>query len=163
MRTALSCMLLCAAAVFGGCDTLDDDRIPPAAVNIAFPSVAEWDVYGVSGALDHKRFIPEQNLPKGFFYTASTYCGFGGILLVGDVLGVPHAYDLSCPVERSTTVRVRINTETNLAECPKCHSTYDVFSLTGHPVSGEAASKGYGLRHYHVGPGRGTVYMLISN
>ena len=143
------------------CDSLDDDRIPAAAVNIAFNTVADWNIYGVPAALDWKYFIPEKHEPSGFYYTASTYCGFGGVLLVGDVMGQPKAYDLACPVECKRSVRVRINAKTNLAECPECHSTYDVFSLPGHPVSGPAADHGYGLRAYHVGTGR-TVYMLIS-
>lgn len=160
MRTALSLILLSVAAILSGCDTLDDDRIPAAEVNISFTTVAEWNVYGVASALDYRTFIPEQHLPAGFYYTASTYCGFGGVLLVGDVMGTPQAYDLACPVECRRDVRVRINKATNLAECPLCHSTYDVFSLYGHPAGGEAADKGYGLRRYHVGPGVGS-YMLI--
>lgn len=164
MRRALLgyIVLMLLGVVGSGCNSLDDDRIPAMAVNISFPTVAQWDIYGVSSALDHRRFIPEQGLPKGFFYTATTYCGFGGVLLVGDVLGTPMAYDLACPVECKASVRVNIDSESNLAECPVCHSTYDVFSLQGHPVSGEAAQKGYGLRRYHVGPRNG-VYMLISN
>lgn len=161
MRAALSVFVLVMAAMCCGCDRLDDDRIPVAAVNISFPTVAEWNVYGVASALDYRSFIPEQHLPKGFYYTASTYCGFGGVLLVGDVMGTPQAYDLACPVECRRDVRVRINTESNLAECPQCHSTYDVFSLYGHPAGGEAAQKGYGLRRYRVGPASGS-YMLIS-
>lgn len=164
MRPILSLITaIISAALFCGCDSLDDDRIPPAAVNISFPTVAEWNIYGVASALDHRSFIPEKHLPKGFYYTASTYCGFGGVLLVGDVMGNPMAYDLACPVECRSGVRVAINGETNLAECPQCHSTYDVFSLMGHPTSGEAAEKGYGLRRYRVSPGRGTVYMQVNN
>lgn len=164
MRSILSLITaIISAALFCGCDSLDDDRIPPAAVNISFPTVAEWNIYGVASALDHRSFIPEKHLPKGFYYTASTYCGFGGVLLVGDVMDNPMAYDLACPVECRSGVRVAINGETNLAECPQCHSTYDVFSLMGHPTSGEAAEKGYGLRRYRVSPGRGTVYMQVSN
>lgn len=80
-----------------------------------------------------------------------------------DVLGTPQAFDLSCPVERSKDVRVFINEDNEyLAECPKCHSTYNVFSLLGHPVSGEAASKGYALRRYRVGTGRAGEYMVVS-
>ena len=161
MKRTLPLLLLASLMPLTGCDTLDDDRIPVAAVNISFPTVAEWNIYGVSAALDHKRFIPEQHLPTGFYYTASTYSGYGGVLLVGDVMGNPAAYDLACPVECKPGVRVAIDPETNLSRCPQCHSTYDVFSLQGHPTSGEAADKGYGLRRYHVGTGR-TSYMLIS-
>lgn len=154
-----------AALAFGSlsCDSLDDDRVPVAPVNIVFPTVAEWNVYGVSGALTWKRFIREQRVPSNFPYVATTYTGFGGVLLVCDVAGTPKAYDLSCPVERKQSVRVFINTDDeHLAECPECGSRYNVFSLDGHPVSGVAAEKGYALRDYNVGPGMAGEYMVVS-
>ncbi len=144
------------------CHTLDDDRIPPATVNIAFATVAEWNVYGVSGAMDYRVFSREERLPSGYPFLATTHTGYGGVLLVADVLGSPRAFDRACPVECRSNVRVEIDSKTNHAVCPVCHSEYDVFSLGGHPVAGEAARKGYGLRPYRVGPGRSGTYMLIS-
>ncbi len=149
----------CLAAA--GCHTLDDDRIPPSPVNLPFATEAQWNIYGVAGAMDYRSFIREQRIPGDFPYTASCYTGFGGILLVCNVLGEPMAYDLACPVERNQSVRVSINTDDMVAECPKCHSTYDVFSLGGHPVGGPAANNGYGLRSYRVGRGQ-IDYMLVS-
>ncbi len=154
--------LIAAAAL--SCDHLDDDRVPLHPVNISFTTVADWDIYGVSGALTWRQFIKSERKPSGFPYTAMTYTGFGGVLLVGDVLGNPRAYDLSCPVERRVDVRVAIDPDDEyLAVCPKCGSRYNVFSLAGHPVSGEAADKGYALRPYRVEAGRGTDYMIIRN
>ncbi len=147
---------------FEGCDRLDDQRIPPAPVNIPFATVGDWNVSGIGGALDHRRFIKEQLIPSGYHYTAISATGFGGVLLVGDVNGQPAAYDLACPVECKRDVRVAINTEEMVAECPVCHSTYDVFSLGGYPLRGPAAEDGYGLRRYSVGPGRGD-YMIVTN
>lgn len=144
------------------CKTLDDDRIPPAPVSISFNSVAEWNAYGLGGAMDWNIFIREQRIPARYPYTAMTYTGFGGVLMLMDVYGAPRAYDLSCPVECKKSVRVFINDEM-LAECEQCHSTYDVFSLAGHPVSGEAANRGYGLKVYHVGRGNGGEYMMVTN
>lgn len=137
--------------VSSSCHHLDDTRIPPMPVHIEFRSQAEWDIYGAPAALDYQYFIRENRVPSNFPYSASTFTGYGGVLLVGDVLGNPHAYDLSCPVECKTTVRVRIN-EDFKAECPQCHSQYDVFSLNGNPVSGPAAQNGWGLRRYSVMP-----------
>lgn len=137
--------MLCTA-----CHTIDDDRIPAAPVQISFPTVADWNVYGVAGALDHRSFIRELRQPANFPYTASTFTGFGGILLVCDVLGQPKAFDLACPVECKRDVRIQINPADNLAHCHVCGSTYNVFSLNGSPVSGSAAQNGYGLRPYHV-------------
>lgn len=110
----------------------------------------------------YKYFIRDTRQPSDFPYTATTFTGFGGVLLLSDVLGNPQAYDLACPVERKRDVRVRIKPDDEyLAECEECHSKYNVFSLTGHPVSGPAASKGYALRRYSVGA-KGTNYMVVS-
>lgn len=152
-----------AAALFSvGCDHLDDERIPPAPVNIPFPTVGDWNVLGVGGALDYRRFIKEELVPADYHYSAISATGFGGVLLVCDVNGNPVAYDLSCPVECKRDVRIFVNNDELVGECPKCHSTYDIFTLGGHPLSGPAAKDGFGLRRYNVGPGR-TDYMLISN
>lgn len=160
----LSAISLTAIIVLASsCHSLDDDRVPYAPVSIPFTTVHEWDVYGVPAALDHRRFIIQERIPSNFPYTARMSTGFGGVLLVGDVLGEPRAYDLACPVERKSTIRVAIDKETMLAECPVCHSTYDVFSLAGHPVAGKAAEDGFGLRVYHVSRGQGNFYMFVSN
>ena len=161
-RFAAITLLLAAMSTAQSCHHLDDDRIPPAAVNISFHTMADWNTYGVGGALQWKRFIIDERIPANYPYTALTYTGFGGVLLGADAFGTPLAYDLACPYECRRNVRVGINTETMLAECPVCHSTYDVFSLYGHPVSGPSADRGYGMRRYYVGPGRAGEYMNVS-
>lgn len=143
------------------CRNLDDDRIPPSPVNIAFINEAQWNTCGVTGAMDYRIFIRELRLPANYAYTAAACTGFGGVLLTCSVLGEPMAFDLACPVERSASTRLFINTDAMVAECPVCHSTYDVFSLPGHPLSGKAASEGFGLKCYSVGRGR-VDYMVIS-
>lgn len=155
-------IVIAALIISSACHHLDNRRIPPAPVNISFATVGEWNVHGVAGALDHKRFIKEDHIPSDYHYTAISATGFGGILLVCDVNGNPVAYDLSCPVECKRDVRIFVNTGDMVGECPKCHSTYDIFSLGGHPLSGEAANEGFGLRQYHVGPSSSS-YMLVSN
>lgn len=132
-------------------------------VNVAFSTTADWDIYGVAGAYQYRQFIREKRVPSNFPYSAMTYTGFGGILLVGDVMGIPQAYDLACPVERQQNVRLFINEEEKfVAECPECGSQYDVFSLMGHPVSGEAANKGFALRRYNVRENVGGYYKVIG-
>lgn len=139
-----------------------DDRIPARQVNLVFHTVAEWDVYGVAGAYSHKRFIRDEREPASFPFTANTYTGFGGILLVSDPLGNPRAYDLACPVEVRADVRVFINNEF-LAECPECHSTYDVFSNFGAPVGDCVATHHhYGLRRYAVTAGLTGDYRVVT-
>lgn len=161
LSSVAACAVVGALLLCSGCHHLDNKRLPPANVNIIFWTQADWDVYGVSGAMTSKRFIRDLKEPSNYPWTALTYTGFGGILLVSDISGVPVAYDLACPVECKATIRVAIN-DNLVAECPNCHSTYNVFSLYGHPESGEAAEKGYGLQIYSVGPGRGGEYMVVS-
>ncbi len=160
LGTAAIALLI--AAIPCGCDHLDDDRIPVEAVNIVFATQADWTIYGVTGAMTWKRFIRSERIPRDFPYTAMTYTGFGGILLLCDVSGTPQAYDLACPMERKQNIRVTVNEDAEfLAECPECHSRYNVFSLSGHPVSGPAVDRGYALRRYHVSARDGN-YMVIS-
>lgn len=145
-----------------GCDRVDDDRIPPAAVHVAFNNVGEWNIYGVAGAGSYRYFIRPELQPPGFPYTALSYTGFGGILLIGDVHGTPVAYDLACPVECKPTVRIQVLPDEMRAQCPQCHSVYEIMTNHGQPISGPAAKHHYGLRKYYVGPGAGGQYMLIS-
>ena len=154
-------LLLCAGCVtlLCGCDKLDDERIPPAP---AFPTVAEWQIYGTPGATDHKRFIKEEKAPANFPWTALTETGFGGVLLCGDIHGAPVAYDLACPVEIRRDVRIVVDPEAMNAYCPRCHSVYDIFTNYGHPLSGPAAEDGYGLQKYYVGAGAAGEYMVVT-
>lgn len=149
-------------AAASGCHTIDNRRLPPVNVRIAFANQGDWVTYGVAGAASWRIFIRQDRIPANFPYTALTYTGFGGVLLVCDVMGTPVAYDLSCPVECKQDIRVAVNPVDNVAECPVCHSTYEVFTNLGHPLSGPAAEHGYGLEVYNVGPGPAGEYMLIS-
>lgn len=152
---------ICAAAAFCSCSHTDNKRLPVCQVNIVFYTQADWVTYGVAGAAAHRDFIREQRVPVNFPYTASTYTGFGGVLLCTGYDGSPMAYDLACPVECDRNVRVYINDDL-MAECPKCHSQYDVFGLRGGPVAGPAAKDGYGMQIYRVGTGRQGEFMVVT-
>ncbi len=153
--------IVLAIAIFSACESIDNTRIPRVNVNLVFWTQADWVTYGVSGAGQSKRFIRQDKEPSNYPYTAQTYTGYGGILLCTDYMGAPVAYDLSCPVEAKYDVRVAVNADGE-AECPKCRSRYDIFSLKGYPVYGRAAEQGYGLQRYNVGPGRGGEYMVVN-
>lgn len=167
MRTALKSI---AAAITGlmslamvcGCHHIDDKRTPPAPVWVAFQSLPVWERYGVSGALDYKEFIKPLGIPEPSFFTAVSQTGFGGVLLVCDINNTPLAYDLSCPVENRADIRIKVDTETNDAYCPVCHSRYEVFTNYGTPVAGPAAERGYGLTKYLVGSGPNGEYRVIT-
>lgn len=144
------------------CRHLDDERIPPAPVRLTFYTVAEWNKYGVAGALNHRRYIKEERIPSDFPYTAMSHTGFGGLLIVGDILGAPRAYDLACPVECRADIRIRVDDDAHNAYCPKCGSVYTIYENYGHPVAGPAAEYGYGLQQYYVGAGNQGEYMLVT-
>lgn len=131
------------------CDSADDDRLPHAPVHIEFTTVGTWHAYGVAGALDHREFIKNRKIPSGFLYSEASATGFGGVILVCSFNNEPLAYDLACPVEAKQTVTIGIDSDNNTAECPQCHSTYDIFR-NGAPLGGPAADKGYALTRYRV-------------
>lgn len=162
LRHLLITMLTCSTLT--SCDSVDDKRIPSMPVQIVFTDVGMWNMYGVGGAMQSRRFFrtKTESQPTGFFYTATTYTGYGGVLLVGDIMGDPKAYDLACPYECSPEIRVSVDSKTHLAVCPKCHSEYDVFENQGIAVSGPAAKRGYSLRRYGVYSGS-TNYRVITN
>lgn len=160
--TAVFAASVLLAATAASCDHIDNKRLPAAPVNLVFTNVGMWNTYGVEGAMTYRYFIKTRQIrePAGFPYPVSAATGFGGILLVSDYNGMPIAYDLACPVECRTDVRVAIDDDTHLAICPMCRSTYSVFESYGHPVSGPAAERGYGLQIYSVVPGSHDYFVV---
>lgn len=150
MNLKKSLAALTAILTLAGCESLDSERIPPMPVNVVFQSAGMWETYGVPGATDFRYFILDESRPAGFPYTALSYTGFGGILLVADILGEPQAFDLACPVEVRRNVRVEIDRDRNIAVCPVCHSEYDVFSNYGTPIYGPAVDRHYAMTRYRV-------------
>lgn len=148
--------------ILASCRKVDNNRLPPAPVSLTFYTVAEWDKYGVPGALSFRSFIKSERIPADFSYTALSQTGFGGVILCGDIFGAPVAYDLACPVEMKADIRIQVDPETNKAFCPRCKSVYDVFTNYGNPISGEAAENGWGLTRYYVGAGRSGEYMVVT-
>lgn len=161
-RILFTIMTLLTIMSFTSCDEINDERIPPAAVYIEFSNVGIWDTYGVAGATDYRLFIKSERKPDNFPYTDMMSTGFGGVLLIRDVLGTPRAYDLACPIETKYNVRVSIDREKLQAVCPQCGSRYDVFDNFGYPLSGPAVEKKYGLQQYRViGPDNLGGYKIV--
>lgn len=164
----LSLMLLLSALC--ACNQVDDDRIPSLPVYIDLRGAGMWNTYGVSGVGINRSFINWQGVvsPSDFPFTANTHLGFGGVLLIGGIdpftteSNIPLAYDLSCPVEKSQTVRVYIDADDLEAVCPKCGSRYDVVTAGGSPVGGPALTGEYkyGLRRYVCDPEQGGGYVV---
>lgn len=141
---------------FSACHHVSDERVPNMPVNINLGDVGMWNVYGVAGIGQYNMFIKNDRLPSGFAYPASSFTGFGGVLLIGGMdpfsatTFTPLAYDLSCPVECSPSVRVVIAPESLEAVCPVCGSHFDVVMAGGAPVAGPAltGTSKYSLRRY---------------
>lgn len=140
--------LLTLSAFIAGCDNYDDQRLPARPVHIEIYS-AQWSVYGVHGYTEWQTFI-KNSQPKGFAWSANSYTGFGGVLLVSGLNNELLAYDLACPVECQSQVRVEVDDLAGVAVCKKCGSTYDIFTGYGQPLSGRAQEKKYGLTSYLV-------------
>lgn len=170
MKTILSrffiyTFLIVATAVCNSCDSIDDDRIPYAEVHLTFNTVGDWNVYGLQGdAASSRRYIhtATECVPTGFPYTKLDHTGYGGLLLVADIIGELHAYDLSCPYERKQNVRVAVSDEELVARCPTCGSSFDIYQNYGNPLSGPALDHGYALKKYSVVSGGATEYRVIT-
>lgn len=158
-------LITIAMLLSASCHSVDDQRIPYAEVHLTFRTVGDWNIYGVKGAAaDHRRYIltPQEHIPSDFPYTALDRTGYGGLLLVTDVLGEVLAYDLACPYEARSTVRVEVPDGELYAKCPVCGSTYDIFTNFGKPSSGPSADKGYSLTRYSVVAGGATEYRVVT-
>lgn len=169
-KGSLFMSLIALLSAMASCNQVDDDRIPSLPVYINLSGAGMWNTYGVSGVGISKNFINYQGVvsPADFPFTANTYLGYGGVLLIGGVdpfsaeSNVPLAYDLSCPVERSQTVRVSIDPDNLDAVCDKCGSRYNVITSGGSPVGGPALTGKYkyALRRYFCDPGQGGGYII---
>ena len=153
MRKYILLIIPIVAMLLASCESVNDERIPPASVNIEI-SEALWPIYGVHGYGDFRYFIRQERIPSDFAYTALTYTGFGGVLLLSGAsngnYNVPLAFDLACPVESRHDPRVIIDKSSLEAYCPKCKSRYDVYEGNGRPISGEALNRNYGMTQYRV-------------
>lgn len=153
-RRPLTAALL-AAILTAGCSDIDDNRIPAVPVSINLSDAGMWNTYGVAGYGLSRNFIRQLNQPAGFYYSATTYTGYGGVLLIGGMdpytgdTNVPLAYDLACPVECRPDVRVFVDTSTYEAVCPVCGSRYDVCMAAGAPTAGPALT---GEHRYRLQP-----------
>lgn len=149
-RTAVA--LAAVAVATSSCEKIDSNRIPPVNVNLMFNTIGDWQLYGVNGGGQTRDYIKSEGKPAGYPYKMTEYTGYGGVMIVCDPNGDYIAYDLSCPVEVKPDVRIQIdkdNALAGMAKCPKCGSTYDLFSQ-GAAISGEAWKLKYGLERYVV-------------
>ncbi|MGM9804366.1 MAG: hypothetical protein ACI308_09345 [Muribaculaceae bacterium] len=163
LRTIAVWVMLIAIA---SCHSLDDDRIS-GTCRIDLTMSGTWSVYGVHAVGDYKYFIKEKHQPSNFAFTATTYTGNGGVLLIGTTgtgTGgvIPMAYEMACPNCRKHSTLIEMDAASLEAYCPVCSSRYNVLLGGGQPVSGPAQSKHYALHRYKATPSASGGYM-ISN
>ncbi len=164
-RLKLSAITLITLITVGCGKSVDDERVLYSEVHISFTTVAEWNLYGVKGdAADYRRYILAKGVtePAGFPYKASDHTGYSGILLVSDVMGNLIVYDLACPYDPTPSVRLEIPDGELHARCPKCGSTFDIYTNHGNPRSGPAADHGYALQRYNITSGGALQYRVIT-
>ena len=83
--------------------------------------------------------------------------GFGGVLVVHGVDAKFYAFDLSCPYENRSSVRVEPDSDIIYAVCPQCGTKYLINDGSGVPVEGVGR---HGLKPYKTERvGRGTVIL----
>jgi hypothetical protein len=90
--------------------------------------------------------------PGDYYYitepqTASDRLGYGGLLLVRGFDDQYYAYDLACPVECRTDVRVGQPSEVLEVVCPQCGESYQLGFGLGTPSTGVSKE---GLKRYSV-------------
>lgn len=142
--------LLAIPTLIWSCSQAEQNRIPYAPVRIVFTTESQWQLYGTPSASDVAKFIKAESIPTGFPYTAMTETGFGGVLLVCDVMGDYKAFDIACPVEAKRNVRIQFEDSDINPRCPVCGSSFDVLSGIGIPLSGPAKDLAYPLQRYRV-------------
>lgn len=155
------------AVMLGAChEAVDSERIPFAPVHVDLSGQGTWDLYGVHGFGQGRMFIrtghSADQQPRDFHYNDLSATGFGGLLLVADLENQPLLYDLACPVERKTTVRIAYDRDTQIATCPECGSRYNVCEHFGSPVSGPAFERKWGLKRYAARPAAMGGYILAN-
>lgn len=122
------------------------------------PAFFRIDINGqdhyLNGALNTKIYTEkDRRTPQDRF-------GFGGLLVVRDAQGATlFAYDAACPNENNPKTRVVPNNHGE-AECPVCHSVYDILLGMGEVKSGTSTLR---LQQYRVIPQPRSGEFLVVN
>lgn len=167
MRPFTTLITVIVLLLAGACDSVNNKEVPNFTVRIDLSGQGIWNTYGVSGVGEWRIFNRVKKIPGNFPFTANTYTGYAGVLLImgldsstGDYC--PLAFDAACPVENSMDIAVTIDADNFEAVCPQCGSRYNVLTGMGGPVSGIAAGSKYGLRVYHARSATSGGYIITS-
>lgn len=105
--------------------------------------------------LGHKTYINQGT----DFVAGKEYAGYGGVLVVNTILGGLRAFDMACPSEAVSNIRVEVDDLGLNATCPKCSTTYEIGeSGTG----GATNAKKLKLTRYYI-TSKGNNKYIVSN
>lgn len=150
-KIGVICLLIC---LFVACEERFTSTIPNASVNLTIDLIDEQLILAPS----YKEYIKPEDTS---FPLATDRFGFGGILVVHG-FGMNsinlYVYDLACPNEAQSNVRVKPQDHGLQAKCPECGAVYDIANGWGNPISGSE----YGLRRYNIGRISETRYRITN-
>jgi nitrite reductase/ring-hydroxylating ferredoxin subunit len=138
-HTTIYCLLIALLSIpIVGCKDNIQSSIPDYPVYLQLNLTAQYPTF---------KYNPLQFLTfvKGIStdITANESTGFGGIVVCtgmtfDDYGNIEYyAFDMACPYEVKSAVKVHPNSESNLV-CDKCGSVFDIKSGSGMPTSGPA-------------------------
>lgn len=142
-------ILLCA-----GCEDTVDSVVPRARVELELNTRTT----GLPFAQNGYQLVTTP--PNG-----SSYIGFGGLLLIKGYTANTevYAFDLSCPVEASRTVRLTVE-DSYKAVCPVCKSEFDMIRYGNpSPTSGAAKEQKLLLRRYNAWYSESDYILRVHN
>lgn len=128
-------LFLLLTALLTGCN--DESSIPDAPVYVERNLLSEAQALRTTGG--YVEIIAGSKV--------SDRLGYGGILIYHTLSDEICAFDMSCPVEKSRTIRAHIDETGIYATCEGCGSRYNVSYGSGAPISGSAKE---GLKKYEV-------------
>ena len=132
-------LIICSILVFTFSCDIEENPIPTASVYLnldltfedrelkTIPSYKEYTYKNINTAIGER-------------------AGYGGVLVVHNMLGEYKAFDRTCPHEVNPGVTVEVDNEVLYAVCPKCGTKYDIGIGSGSP---NGSSK-HSLRQYNV-------------
>ncbi len=130
------------ALALTSCEEVVQSRVPSLRVSVNANIEQRSELHGIK--------LPGGTAQITTRFNEAPYIGFGGLLIIRGYTSDNEIYcfDLSCPIECKTDVRLTAKNELTWS-CPKCGSTYTNL-MYGNPMatSGPAKDKGYRLRTY---------------
>lgn len=137
IKVKVSLILLTFVVILSACDDNYRSSIPDMPVHLELNLITNYPIFrnSVNQFLVFTRPIK-----------STDRIGFGGILVYSGFDMQYHAFDLACPHEVNSSIRVTPN-ELGQAVCPSCGSVFDLTFGIGNPISGPAKET---LRRYRT-------------